>query len=206
MKATKGNTSGIEYVATTLPDGTNILLKGNKYGVHIPPDVMEKITYLAHNHPSNFSLSAADVTSLVANKNMLQIDAIGDKNGTTIYSLQKPDGWKNPYAPLEGDWKSTYNMVGLNYGVKQTELDQKNGYTTRYRNGEDKKQLAREHTHEVMKIMASMYNLKYTRTINGEEKRFKAVDGRKVIKSEGDIFMDDSLSWPDYVKEGKNDK
>lgn len=227
MRLTNNNTleGKIEYVGLTLADGSHVAIKGGKQECIIPERYLTQMNYVAHNHPSDASFSAQDVALLTSFPNLNRIDAVAGR-GETVYSLEKPAGWENPrLPPVEfgtnpnenepiQNWGYVSKVLKNNYSVAKANVDLKEGYSDRYLKNPTPKtadDLWREHSHGVMKIMADMYGLKYTKTVGGKEVKKADGDGDKIPlvkpeQGENALVIDEMDSWPDYMKEANNGK
>jgi len=183
MYLTKGNTKGIEYAALVDKDGKPVgSIKGTKDEVRIPKETAENLSYIAHNHVADVSLSGADVGVLTSHPNMLQIDAIA-KNGETVYSLYKPEGWR---TAAKTDKDSAAQAWELSTAITRGD---------RYLKGGDPNEIWTGHSHEAMKVVANHFGLVYVKKERGmivkgaDASMFKVID---FTPAADDVVLDDS--------------
>jgi hypothetical protein len=201
MFLSKDNTAGIEYGVLIGKGGKPLgSLKGNKDTLPIPKAVINDIEYLAHNHPINSSFSGEDVSLLVNYKNVQQIDAMVG-NGETVYSLYKPEGWERPTSSSpKAVW--TLHQDILNAKKYQTEYN-------KAKTDDDLYKVWAEHSHELMKVVADMYNLKYVKKVGGTRVKSKQVlaDFPNIENTDDVYILDDSAAVnPPFDKFRKGEK
>lgn len=133
-----------------LENGTPVTVKGTKDNqVEYPDEIIDKTTYLAHNHHNGSSFSDADVACFAGNPKMQRMEVICPDG--TLYRMDKLKSCSGVYTEMWTDW----NFI---------EMELRPKYKERFKAGEDQYDLWREHTDETMGKLAAKYSDYFTYT------------------------------------------
>jgi hypothetical protein len=127
----------------------------NEVNLRDAENILRRCRVLTHNHPSGGSFSYADVREAVLT-NLPEIRCFGTEYR---YSL-KPgkSGWGVTPAGIAKEWNDTLNDLYPKYQELFNTLSKKIGQVNAQR------EVAIQHTHEVMQILAKRHNFIYRRS------------------------------------------